>query len=286
MWNRVKSFNSIWFFDATGSIINNVRGQKKPFLYSFVFHDIVNKCIVPIAEFITTAHYETSITKYVTTIKSTMKSNTNTNTNNLPEIIVTDMGWALINSVMNVFNNCNVSSYLYWCYEVVINKKDAFIKLIKTRMYLCSTHFLKNIIKKVKKVYANKIVKRNFIFMFTLIQNSTTVTQIENYLRNIYNIFNNPFFDETVCYSLEVIAEEIKKRKLSSIDPDQTRSFEQSKRDSFFDEFQKESQFYINQDFKNQIKTLSPFKTYFDEKRKNYQISLNSDQNGIKKSLF
>ena len=54
MWNFVKKKNAIFYFDATGGILKNIPGQKRPYLYSLVCHDKGKKLIIPVADFITT----------------------------------------------------------------------------------------------------------------------------------------------------------------------------------------------------------------------------------------
>ncbi len=72
--------------------------------------------------------------------------------NNLPRIIVSDMSWALINSIMRVFNNCSMLEYLNGCYDFLFNKKS-FNNIV---YYTCSTHFIKNMIRKTKgNIYFN-----------------------------------------------------------------------------------------------------------------------------------
>ena len=123
---------------------------------------------MPIAEFLSTSHNQTCITKYLTSIKSFI--NVFSSETMLPEIIVTDISWALINSALHVFNNTNLSNYIQWCYDIIISKREQeILNIMKIRVYLCSTHFLKNIIKKVNRTNADKTSRRIFIFMFSLI---------------------------------------------------------------------------------------------------------------------
>ncbi len=62
--------SNIIFFDATGGILKNIKKQKPPFFYSMVVHDDVNNKIIPIAEFMTTSHTQTNISKYLLSIKA------------------------------------------------------------------------------------------------------------------------------------------------------------------------------------------------------------------------
>ena len=73
-WKKIRRNYPVWHFDATGSILKNIPGQKKPYLYSLVAHDQKNKLILPIAEFITTSHNSISISKYLMTMKHFLRN--------------------------------------------------------------------------------------------------------------------------------------------------------------------------------------------------------------------
>jgi hypothetical protein len=45
MWIQSQHFNPVWHFDATGSIIRNIPGDKMPLLHSMVSHDTSTKII-------------------------------------------------------------------------------------------------------------------------------------------------------------------------------------------------------------------------------------------------
>ena len=100
--------------------------------------------------------------------------------------------------------------------------------------YICSTHFLKIFLKNSKKIKIEDEVKKMFIFMFTLILNSLTIEQIENYLMNIYNIFKSYYWDETVAYSIKILSKEIKERNIETIEQ---RTPDERNRDNEFDYF-------------------------------------------------
>lgn len=98
------------------------------------------------AEFLTTKNNQIVIGNYLSEIKLQLSLATKRNV--LPKIIVTDMGWALIGSLLRVFNNCTMLEYLNWCYDLSFTKEA--IVLNKIVYYTCSTHFLKNMIRKTK----------------------------------------------------------------------------------------------------------------------------------------
>ena len=98
------------------------------------------------------------------------------------------------------------------------NNHEALLNIhniCKTRPYLCSTHFLKSMIVKAKKI--NKNLYKPFIFAFTLLQNSVTVDQFDMTLLNVYTLFNAEFFNETVFDSLCFLKREISDRRLESL---------------------------------------------------------------------
>ncbi len=272
MWRTIAKDNPVLFFDSTGSILKDIMNQKKPFMYSIVAHDVAKKCIVPIAEFFTTSCNHISISKYLATIKNKFDENKIP----YPKIIVTDQGWALVNAVLLSFNYCNLSNYLNWCFLVKVEKRsdpELMLKM-KVKIYLCSTHFLHSLIKNAKQIKKNgfgmdisKEFLQAFVFFFTLIQNSTNLVQIENYLINIHNVFNNIFNDESVTYSLNVLVQEIKNRDLSKIDIDNGRnSPEEIERDKMFQQFVKDSNIYFVNDYEKNIKKESPFNDHFNQK--------------------
>jgi len=148
IWLQVREINPIWFFDATGSIHRKVNRQNKPFFYSAVCHDTIKKVIVPVAEFLTTSNSQITIGNYLSEIK--LRLSICSKVNVFPKIIVTDFAWALINSVMRVFNDCTMLDYLNWCYKFVFHKEKTENDMVV--YYTCSTHLIKNIIRKSKGI--------------------------------------------------------------------------------------------------------------------------------------
>ncbi|CAF1151313.1 unnamed protein product, partial [Brachionus calyciflorus] len=218
--------------------------------------DVEQKVLIPFSEFVTTANDQITITKYLRSIQNKL------NKNYYPNVIGTDMSWALINSVLTTFNSCSISDYLNIVFEkLFINEKINIEEKIKTKIYLCSTHVLKNIIKKAKKIKVDKSVQYSFLFVFTLIQNSRSILEVENYLQNIHNVFNNPVFDESVVYSFNLLQQMIKDRKLTNIDFSEERTPEQTIRDNEFKSYFKSSKLVIEEE---KIEKNSPFKKYYD----------------------
>jgi hypothetical protein len=190
MWKIIKKLNSIWYFDATGNVLRDVPNKGKPFLYSLVAHDTKLKKIIPIAEFVTTAHNQDNISSFLFNIGNHFKSNLNSW---LPSIVVTDFSYALINSVCSAFNHCDLGQYISNTFEYLKNPQDQTLRdSIQTIMYLCSAHFLKMTIRTAKKIFkkekTHKVIQDVFKFSFSLFQNGTTWASFSSY-SNTFTIY-------------------------------------------------------------------------------------------------
>ena len=118
--------------------------KRKEQTNELVQNGITNTRNTNMIEFLTTSNNQYTISRYLSEIK--LRLNVSQKKNVCPQIIVTDMSWALINSIMQVFNHCSVLEYLNCCYDCIL-KNIQFEKIV---YYTCSTHFIKNIIRKAK----------------------------------------------------------------------------------------------------------------------------------------
>lgn len=213
-------FNPVWFLDATGSIHCHVLGQKKPLLYSIVAHDTTANLIVPLAEFVTTSHNAESISTYLTHTKKTYEKYVGDKAFQLAPIVVTDFSWALINGVLEAFNNCDIGQYLEWCHKVVFCKKkdESLLRYMRVRLMLCSTHYLYSLSRKLKHAKCSIELKKFILFCFSLLQNTTSIKQILSTLHNIYNVMNRAYSDTICMKSLIELRYELSNRNLSWLD--------------------------------------------------------------------
>jgi hypothetical protein len=287
MWAIVQETDLIWYLDATGNILNKVKRQKAPFLYSLVFHDKRKHLILPIAEFVTTANDSGSISSYLSIIKLELERTIPKNLSfQIAPIIVTDFSWALINSVMQVFNNVEADVYINWCFEILFKKQDSVIilSIMKTRLHLCGAHFLKLIVKKVRKIkkYSNeekdKKVQNAFIFTFTLLQNSITVSEFSKNLKHAFNIFNLKFLTEKCSNSMSEVKKELLERDLTIITLNDTKSNTPQQQ-----KVRKNSNFVIlGDDFDEKaFQKNSPFNIYYDKLINNHSKNIK-----FKESVF
>lgn len=172
------------------------------------------------ADFITTSHSSGSIANFLTLIRKYFENHSNAKSilTCLPPIVITDYSWALIHGVLEGFNSCDISRYLQWSYDCIFEeqKRTYIADCMKTRVVLCSTHFLKSIITKSKTIKVkDKKVKYCFIFCFSLLQNANSIEKFIDFFINIYNIFHQKYLSENCVQSLAKIKREILARNLA-----------------------------------------------------------------------
>jgi hypothetical protein len=68
-------------------------------------------------------------------------------------IVMKDFDWALINSLLMVFNTCDAIFYVNWCYDILFERTKS-IKIynrMSSIIHLCGAHWIKQTVKKIKK---------------------------------------------------------------------------------------------------------------------------------------
>jgi hypothetical protein len=284
LWTIVQLKNPIWHIDATGGIINKINGQRKPFLYSIVVHDLDKKLIFPIAEFFSTANDAKSIASYFADIKlEFLKKIPKNGLFKVAPIIVTDFSWGLINAIMETFNNCTVTIYINWCFEIIFKKSECIIlaSIMKSIFQLCSVHFLKLIITKARKIKPfkdegkDKKLQNDFIFAFTLLQNSINIDEFSEYFKHIFNIFNLKFITFEHNESCNKMKQQLLDRNLTIIKYNE--SFDGSNNNqNKADKIKSHQVMIVDDDFQeDSLKNVSPFTAYFDALIKQHEIEIN-----------
>ena len=283
MWSSVRERFPVWYFDSSGGVIKKVENQSAPFLFSIVFHDKDKKLIMPLAEFISTAHDSHVISGYLYTIKLELERTLSKKSFQIAPIICTDFSFALLNAVCSVFNNCTLEFYLKWCFEVLFKKAKSISigNSMKVVLHLCGAHFLKMIVKKVKNIKKykedlkegkeayrcmkkNKNLQKSFIFAFTILQNSTKLDDfIENFI-HVHNIYNIKYHSKKITDSLRSIKKQLIERegeilsiKTESIEPDLIFQKEEDK----YHEYAKYNSFDKNDE--SSLKKKSMFDSFF-----------------------
>ena len=262
--------NDIWFFDSTGCVFRNVSGQKQPYYYAIVCHDEINQHIIPVAEFVSTSHSSLAISKFLMEINSIFEQNMTKRNESVASVVVTDFSWALMNAVMHEMNRCNILNYLNWSFEILYkNNLDAtFLKVMRTKLFICATHMLKNVTKGTELLVKQPKVARCFKFCFALLQNATESSEFDFYLKLIYIVFNSPGKSQAFCDAFNQLSELLKKQVASSdIDTElKLKNLYIGNQDDIF------SNIYLDSNTIGSIKASSPYQSYFDNLLKAIQL--------------
>jgi hypothetical protein len=207
-----KTREKVWYFDSTGSILKPIIGEKKPFLYSMVFHDREKKIINSVFDFFTCSHFGYNVANYLSTALAFLEMFGEKKTI-LPSCIVTDFAWSLLNGVQNVFNRLDFIDYLNLCYDLLI-KKTPLDSRILVLSILCWIHFLKNIIKKTRTLSSVKKVQIAFNLFLNILQNCIKIEEFEKYYLHIVVVLASPYKNKFFQENFQEIYEALKTREL------------------------------------------------------------------------
>ena len=277
MWKIIQASNPIWYVDATGNVIEKIKKQKLPYYYSIVCHDNINKQIIPLACFVTTSHTVSSISTNLTIIKDLLVANINASKYHaIAPIIVTDHSWALIGSIMKSFNQCTVLTYLIWCFDIFIKGEHEKAHYFWTKVYICSIHMLKIIIKHAKLVVNTpKKIKNALIFSFTLLQNSIHPDEFNSHLEDIFIIFNSQYETSSVKKSVSNLKEALALRG-SGISFDFDEKIVKNLKN-----YIKDKVFLENESFTESILEHSPYTQYYGVMIKQFTINIQTELEAI-----
>lgn len=175
----------------------------------------IKRNILPIAEFVSTTHTTDSIGGKLADIIGILEMQSV----EIAPFTVTDNSWAMTGSILKAFNGQSPASYINLCFDILIkysqnSNVEQLRALIRTRTLLCCTHYLKNFIKEIKRKTqfenkkqknkrTNKVIQM-IIYCFTLLQDCSTIYQFDQYLHEIFILFNSQYKNELVELSLKV----------------------------------------------------------------------------------
>ena len=281
MWEKIKKINPVWYFDATGSILKNLPDQNKTFFYSIVCHDTSTKTIIPVAEFASTCQKSRTISKYLFSIKKLLENGLNNLHNDIiiAPLIVVDFSWPLINSVLEIFNNSSTINYINWAFDIIHlfpeNKK--LNNYMNVRLILCHTHLFAGIVKDANNLLnvrsekkknedktnqkVNPNIKRLFLFCFTLLQNSISVNEFDEFLNHTFNIFCVKYETLKINNSIQAVEKKIIERNIDIFKMHNFDSINHQKRSAVSDI---DTDIYINVDYCKSIKNESKFGIYYE----------------------
>ena len=175
------------YIDATGSILQNIKGQKRPYLYSIVIKPYPRIPSVSIADMVTTQHTIPRIELFLGTFKR--------------EVLVgwkklkvrkveTDYSFALMQSVLKTFNTTTLKRYIKECFHVIVSENRTEMNF--TCLHLCSAHMIKDFTRSMGTYKVDKIEKKTkhlMIKLFALLQNTSSLDDAREIYKHACVIF-------------------------------------------------------------------------------------------------
>lgn len=146
-------------------------------------------------------------------------------------------------------------------------------KILSGLVLISAQYLLAKFRIKSKNLCNVKKVRKCFIFMFALIQNSKTVEQLDTTLKEEYIIFNRKVKDQQVTSSLHSIRSKIIERDLNKIKTFEDFTVDEDIRN--FDhniDLEESNLIFFSRDYKDSILKSSPFTHYYEELFKSWKI--------------
>lgn len=157
----------------------------------------------PITEFVSTCQTMDAISEKLFSIKNVMTSHSV----EIAPLICTDGSLTLIGALTRVFNGLTTPLYINWCLVKFANDTNLsrIRSVVNSRIIIDSVHYLRNFIFQIKKKTNNPILRNSIIFSMTLLQDCTSISEFDFYLKEIYNLYNSRVMDESVVRSFQVV---------------------------------------------------------------------------------
>lgn len=196
--------------DATGSVVQKIKGQNKPvFYYALVMKDTssVKSPIIPVAELITNSNTTVNITHFLGRVKEASIRLGSRSVR--PVRIEVDFSWPLINSILLVFNAENMVKYLQKCWNTLYKTDANKDNSDYTVVHICAFHMMGIIKQKLSNIDADKKLKEFGKFCFALLQNSDCLDEATEIYSSICKVLGSKECCEGVRISLTSIKNKI-----------------------------------------------------------------------------
>ena len=148
--------------DATGSVMRDIPGQKRPLYYCLLLAD--NS--LPICDILTTRHTSEAIQARLLTFNHYV-SVVNGNKLVKPRFIVTDYSFALMNACVKSFNDETLSSYLRRCHRCLLFRTSREVISKTSFIILCFAHMIKTVLRRLTPVETSVYKRKLILLMFT-----------------------------------------------------------------------------------------------------------------------
>ncbi|CAF0909560.1 unnamed protein product, partial [Brachionus calyciflorus] len=193
--------------------------------------------------------------------------------NILPDGVVTDFSFSLINSIQQVFNQFTIEQYLEACFDYLVNKKELSNR-IYVKSFLCAAHMIKLISTKAKKLTIDKEISETFTFFFSVLLNSTDLMEFEKNLLLVTQILSsrkhNKLVDQAIEYFDTLNSKNETKKEMKKEEVEEDVNHDDKNDESVEDKTNGDSEKVLSS-----IRSKSPFTSYFENIKKSALNTLN-----------
>ena len=212
-----KKHNAVLYFDATGSVVQKIPGQKERiFLYSIVMKNPVEgRSALQVAEFLSNDHHSSEIKHFLGFFCNKCKEIT---TKYIPRQVETDLSWAIIQGVLQAFNEHNVKAFLEYTWNVI--RKQYSIKELKTKTYChtCSAHMLQLFIRTLSLKKLDKGLSDFILRSLSCLLNSTSIEEAKEIFTYMCDVMIPQYHTEHSQKSLKALTALIKELTVEDVD--------------------------------------------------------------------
>ena len=193
-----KHGSSVLYLDATGSVIQKRPGSKKAiFYYALVLKGETDSPPLPVMEWVSEDHTVPKITSALLNFNYDLNK---VGCKKNPRRVEIDFSWALIHSVLKVYSEKNIATYLEDTFKLLV-MEEACPKF--TIIHICAAHMIKNIRTSLGKVTDDKRLAELLTRCFAYIQNRTSMKAVRRMWELMLKVFMPSKKDTTAVKQLK-----------------------------------------------------------------------------------
>jgi hypothetical protein len=201
--------------DATGRILKKLCEQKQSLLYAIIFKDGNDpNDTIPLAHAILADNTVPSIAYFFGNLVYNIKEVKSKLI--LPSFFVIDFSAALMNAILQVFNEQNINAHLNRCWNVLSGKYNTQQLRSSSFIHLCCCHVIHAIARSLTAARIDKKIRRGVLHIFAFILCGNDIKQLYDILGSVINIFGDPNeqnakekFERLVSLQLDVDGESV-----------------------------------------------------------------------------
>lgn len=173
------------YLDATGTVVAKPEDCKSVFYYALCcpVTSTTGTTVVAVSEMLSSDQSTPSIQRWLTCFSRDFFKMFKRHLQ--PQKVETDFSWAMIHACVHAFCQNDIHMYLQRCLQVSEGKQQCSFTVV----HICAAHMIKILCCKVAKVKCVKQTKDLFLYSVALLQNATSLEEIQALLTDMCAVF-------------------------------------------------------------------------------------------------